>query len=65
MSTKHTRQLLKQLPGWKATHSRRHIRLVHEETGAVVISSKTPSDVRSIKNTLAQCKRSVKEARNG
>ncbi len=65
MSSKLTREMLKQLPGWKASLTRRHIRLVHEATGAVVITSSTPSDHRVIKNTLAQCKRAEKGKTNG
>ncbi|UXO93790.1 hypothetical protein Pan1_75 [Pseudanabaena phage Pan1] len=62
---KGARELLKQLPGWEATLTRRHIRLVHKETGAVVITSSTPSDHRTLKNTLAQCRRAVKGSTNG
>lgn len=58
------RELLKKLPGWEAELTSRHIRLVHPETGATVIAAKTPSDCRTIKNTLADCKRAVKE-KNG
>lgn len=56
-STKAVRELLRQLPGWKAEPASKHLRLVHQTTGAVVIAAKTPSDYRTIKNTLADCKR--------
>ena len=62
---KQTRQLLKQLEGWEATLTRRHIRLVHKQTGAVVIAAGTPSDHRAFKNTLAACKRATREAQHG
>lgn len=58
---KSVRELLRKLPGWEAELTSRHIRLVHSETGATVISSKTPSDHRTIKNTMANCQRALKE----
>lgn len=58
---KSVRELLRKLPGWEAELTSKHIRLVHSQSGATVIASKTPSDVRSVKNTLAHCKRALQE----
>lgn len=55
------RQLRKQAAalGWSAGRSNGgHLRWTHE-SGGIVFSSSTPGDVRSIRNTLAQIKRST------
>lgn len=59
--SKDLRELLKQLPGWEAAPTSRHIRLVHAETGAVVIVASTPSDHRAKQNTLSACKREMRK----
>jgi len=57
MSRKLARELLKKLPGWEASATRRaHIRLEHEASGQCVIAAGSPSDWRSIRNTLAMCR---------
>ncbi|ARB06164.1 hypothetical protein FDH38_gp110 [Dinoroseobacter phage vB_DshS-R5C] len=58
------RELLEQLPTWSADMRSRHVKLVHE-SGAVITTSKTPSDVRSYRNALARCKRIEKELSDG
>ena len=66
--SKDLRELLKQLPGWEAVPTSRHIRLVHKATGATVIVGSTLSDHRAVKNTLTYCRREVRkrqEATNG
>ncbi len=53
------RQLRRQAAalGWSASRTNGgHLRWTHE-TGGLVFSPSTPSDVRSIRNTLAQIKR--------
>lgn len=59
--SKDLRELMKQLPGWEAAPTSRHIRLVHKATGATVIASSTPSDHRTKKNTLTACRREVRK----
>lgn len=56
---KQIRELKRQLPGWRVENTKRgHVRFIHP-SGATVISSKTPSDHRTRKNFLAQCKREL------
>jgi hypothetical protein len=58
--TKTVRQLLKQLPGdWTFTQGRKHARLHHVETGAMVICSSTPSCSRAVKNIVSDCRRVI------
>lgn len=61
--SKTVRELLKQLPGWSHDMTRGHLKLTHLDSGCVVFTSKTPSDVRSHKNAIAQCRRIEQEQR--
>lgn len=54
------RELQKRLPGWAVSYSRKHLILTHEQTGARVFTSKTASDYRALLNTIAQCKRTLR-----
>lgn len=43
--------------GWTVTQTRRHHRLVHEHSGAVVLCSLTPSDRNATKRIEADLRR--------
>lgn len=59
--SKTVRELLRQLPGWSHDMTRGHLKLTHDASGAVVFTSKTPSDVRAHKNAIATCRRIEQE----
>lgn len=64
MSVKN-RDIIKKMKerGWKHTITgKSHIKFVYGRTGAIIIHSGTPSDVRSEKNLLARAKRAEESA---